>query len=146
MNTTAQAGFTLIELMTAIALTTVLSGAMFALGNQANRSAATTTTLGDRLEGYRRAMRLLADDLRAARTVATGATGDVIVDSPEGQTTWRLDGEVLLRGRRGREAAVARSVLGLLVTPCSPTWAIELRISERTTLRSAIARRVEVAR
>ncbi|MCC6783258.1 MAG: prepilin-type N-terminal cleavage/methylation domain-containing protein [Planctomycetes bacterium] len=90
-----QAGFTLVELMTAVALTVILTGAMLGLAQRAHQGLGGTQANLAAVEDWRTIVAELSRDLRAARSVASTADR-VLCATGAGDVAWTLrDGELV---------------------------------------------------
>src|SRR5690606_9730438 len=140
-----QEGFTLVELMGAVALSIVLVYAIVDLTTQAQRTARAASDGGGQLDGFRNAMSGLAADLRRAQRVR-GDGDSVVIDTAEGACRWSVAGSELLRADDGGITAVAGEVRRLTVSPAGPAWQVELEVGRRSRLRTTVAPRVGVPR
>lgn len=105
-------GFTLVELMTAVALTVIITGAMLGLAQRASVDLAGTDANLSAVDGWRTAMAELSRDLRAARTVA--ATPErVVVTTGTGDIAWTVRDGALLRTADGEPARRIGAVAAL---------------------------------
>ena len=110
----AQDGFTLVELMTSVALTVVLTGAMLGLAQRARTGMGQSEAGIQAVDGWREAMADLCSDLRLARTVAAGA-GRVIVGTASGDVMWVVRDGVLVRTADGEPPRHTAGVVDLQV-------------------------------
>jgi prepilin-type N-terminal cleavage/methylation domain-containing protein len=145
MRKTRHGGFTLVELMTAIALTVVLTGSMAGLVGQARNGAARSEEQARELAGFRRALRQLGADLRAARQVRAGPQ-QVTIETATGTRVWSLRGSTLYRATGGVDEAVARAVSEIAVEPAGELHRVRLRVGVGSVLRTAALPRIEAGR
>ena len=138
-------GFTLVELMTAVALTAVLTGAIAGLLRHARIEATTAGRHAEQLGGFRKAVAALSADLRAARAV-TIAANELAIATPDTDVVWRCRDGVLTRGVGPRTATVARAVSGMTTVHDGALWRVTLHVGRGTELPIAILPRTEAAR
>lgn len=141
---TRQSGFTLVELMTVVALTTVLAGAMAGLAQHAQRGVAETNGMARELQGFRAALDRLTADLREARAVEVGT--DVVIRTRDGERRWSCTDGALVRRADGRPREMARSVRALRVEADGALWNVTLLVGRGSPLRTAVLPRTEGGR
>ena len=132
-----QAGFTLVEMMTALALSVILLYAIIELAAQAQRDAAATDAGIRRLDGFRSAIAGLATDLRRAESVRFDGE-DLVIESDGDTCRWSLAGSALMRSAQGSTTAVAQDVRGLTVTPEGRAWRIDVAVGRHAQLRTTV--------
>lgn len=100
----SEQGFTLVELMTALTITVVLTGAMLGLGQRAQAGATRVTRDVEVLESWRDTLAQIAQDLRCASTVASGG-GRVVLTGGPNDVMWSVRQGHLTRSEgEGRRA------------------------------------------
>lgn len=140
-----QRGFTLVELMTAIALTAVLAGAIGGLLRHARADVASAGRHAEQLAGFRTAIASLKADLRAAHTVTT-TVGELAIATSAAEVRWRCHGGVLSRTTERLVEPIAREVRAIRAERDGMLWCVTLHVGRASELRLAVLPRIEAAR
>ena len=107
-------GFTLVELMTAVAITVILTGAMLGLTRRAESGAQRVTRDVHAIESWRDTLAALSRDVRMAHTVAAGG-GRVLVIGDSGESLWTVRDGALTRSTDDHETLRDDTVTDLRV-------------------------------
>lgn len=124
-------GFTLIELMISIALTSVFAGAIGAFYLEARATAATHEA---QIALERRAslsLERLARDLRSGRV--THSEAGLVVERPEGTVRWRIEAGRLERRAGEARRVLARGASDLRLEPAEGGHTVHLTLTRRIT-------------
>jgi prepilin-type N-terminal cleavage/methylation domain-containing protein len=129
---TGERGFTIIELMAAVALAAVVVAAASGLTVRVITSSAETAAYLDDVEQCRRAVRAIADDLRSGAGVVTIPGGLRVVGGAH-PVRYALAAGVLTRTVARRSAVVARRIGGLDVRTDGRLARLRLELMRRRT-------------
>lgn len=146
----SEQGFTLVELMTALTITVVLTGAMLGLGQRAQAGATRVTRDVEVLESWRDTLAQVAQDLRCASTVASGG-GRVILTGGPNDVMWSVRQGHLTRSEGGRTTRDLPGVADLRVHTEGALHRIDLAVHRPDNRRVmefsvAVATRLEEVR
>jgi prepilin-type N-terminal cleavage/methylation domain-containing protein len=140
-----QAGFTLVELMTAVAITVVLTGAALGLAKRAEAATARAVAELDAVEGWRVGLDRLAADLRAARSVrSNGENTTITVD--QRAVAWSVRNGQAVRIAPGEPTLVVRQVRHLAVASAGRRHAVQLVVEKPGTTRVLELNRIVAGR
>lgn len=129
-----QAGFTLVELMTAVAITVVLTGAALGLAKRAETATARVIAELDAVESWRVGLDRLAADLRAASSVrSNGESTTITVDHRA--VAWSIRDGQAVRVAPGEPTLVVRQVQHLAVASVGRRHAVQLVVEKPGTTR-----------
>ncbi len=133
----AESGFTIVELMTSVALTVIITGAMLGLAQRASVDLAGTDANLSAVDGWRTAMADLSRDLRAARTVAASPER-VVVTTDAGDVAWTVRDGALLRSSDGEPVRRIGAVAALGVANEGAARRITLTVNRPKDRRTLV--------
>ncbi|MGE0144854.1 MAG: PilW family protein [Planctomycetota bacterium] len=140
-----QAGFTLVELMTAVAITVVLTGAAIGLAKRAETATARAVAELDAVEGWRVGLDRLAADLRAASSVRpAGENTTITVDHRA--VAWSVRDGQAVRIAHGEPSLIVRQVKHLEITTSGRRHAVQLVVEKPGTNRVLELHRIVAGR